>query len=136
MRQIGIKSERGLFLPIFVQCCLTAYLAGVLDWNNTTLEMSVSATSRQHPEPMKGRVQQLNSQSTGSLAGELGHQTLFFPLTSSACVSLIISFSLSGYCLGNKTQTGTWCWQQMTDTPRSSATIYLLTVNTVVTAVF
>lgn len=117
-------------------CSAVLQLIWLVSWTGTTPLLSVSATSRQHPEPMKGRVQQLNSQSTGSLGGELGHQTLFFPLTSSACVSLIISFSLSGYRLGNKTQTGTRCWQQMTDTPRSSATIYLLTVNTVVTAVF
>lgn len=82
------------FLPILVRCCLTAYLAGVLDWNNTTLQMSVSATSRQHPEPMKRRVQQLNSQSTGSLGGELGHQTIFLSHFLCMCLSYYFIFSL------------------------------------------
>lgn len=66
--------------------------------------------------------------------GELGHSTLFLSLTSSACVSLIISSSLSGSSPGNRTQTGTWCWQQVVDTPRFSA-VYLSAVNTAASVV-
>lgn len=74
--------------------------------NNSPLRMNVGAglhpdsqqtvTGSHHPKPMERRVQLQNSLSTGSLWGELGHSTLFLSLTSSACVSLIISFSLSG----------------------------------------
>lgn len=78
---------------------------------------------------VEGRVHLQSGLSTGTQWGTGPLDSIFPSHFLCMCLSHYFIFSLSEHSLGNKMQTGTWCWQQVTDTPKSSA-VYLSAVNT------
>lgn len=95
-------------------------------WKRKKASWQPTRSDQQPPTKTKGGESSAAEQPVHrESVGRTGPLSLSLSLTSSACVSLIISFSLSRRSPGNRTQTGTWCWQQVADTPRFSAVLSL-----------